>query len=101
MTDSKVCRRTNYEYSRLGGEDPIRLLKLLPGEQSEAIRCQLTAVSLSDNPEYEALSYVWGDASEWFEITCEEGTLKITQSKRYLDCKGTQVLLILYDSRLT
>lgn len=38
----------------------------LGGDQidSDVVRCTLSTVSLDDNPEYEPLSYVWGDSSE-------------------------------------
>ncbi|KAF4453691.1 hypothetical protein F53441_3700 [Fusarium austroafricanum] len=39
----------------------IRVLHLLPGQDSDPIRCELQIVSLSDSPSYEALSYSWGD----------------------------------------
>ena len=52
-------------YSRL---DPnrreIRLLRIHPGHHDETVRCDLSIVSLDDRPEFEALSYVWGDASD-------------------------------------
>jgi hypothetical protein len=49
-------------YSRLNNEArEIRILSLLPGVWADAIHCHSRAVSLDDNPDYEALSYVWGD----------------------------------------
>jgi hypothetical protein len=85
MTEPNIYEKAEHEYSQLHGENSIRLLRLLPGEHSDEIHCQLMAVSLSDNPEYEALSYVWGDASELFEISCEGRCLKITRS----ECSST------------
>jgi hypothetical protein len=42
----------------------IRLIRLLPSEDaSEIISCILFEVSLTDAPRWEALSYMWGDAS--------------------------------------
>lgn len=41
----------------------VRFLKLLPGRFDEAIHCKLQVCSLNSPPAYEALSYVWGDAS--------------------------------------
>jgi hypothetical protein len=44
--------------------DQIRLLELLPsagGLDDALIGCNLRVVSLSDRPQYEAVSYVWGD----------------------------------------
>ncbi|XTI82840.1 HET-domain-containing protein [Cenococcum geophilum] len=39
----------------------IRILKLHKGADDSPITCRLQIVSLDDNPEYETLSYVWGD----------------------------------------
>jgi len=44
-------------------ENDIRLLILLPGVLNAPVCCQLIATSLGAAPEYEALSYVWGDSS--------------------------------------
>jgi hypothetical protein len=41
----------------------IRLLSLLPGKTDHPIECTLQTVSLDDPPEFEALSYVWGDVA--------------------------------------
>ena len=43
--------------------DEIRLIRLLPGQWLDEIHCILFEVHLNDNPQYEALSYVWGSAS--------------------------------------
>lgn len=52
--------------ARLNSESgEIRILTLLPGEQYSPIHCTLSTVSLSTllwRPEYDALSYAWGDA---------------------------------------
>ncbi|EWY84622.1 hypothetical protein FOYG_12052 [Fusarium oxysporum NRRL 32931] len=39
----------------------IRILHILPGQYGDPVRCTLHAMSLYDNPCYEALSYSWGD----------------------------------------
>jgi hypothetical protein len=47
--------------------DEIRLIDLLPsldGAPSSLVRCNSRVVSLSEKPQYEALSYVWGDHSQ-------------------------------------
>ncbi|KAE9368089.1 HET-domain-containing protein, partial [Stipitochalara longipes BDJ] len=41
----------------------IRLVILESGSRDAPLRCRLIHVSLDDNPEYDALSYVWGDIS--------------------------------------
>ena len=38
-----------------------RFLRLLPGQEGSIIRGELFAASLESNPEYEALSYAWGN----------------------------------------
>jgi hypothetical protein len=47
---------------------------LLPGEQADPIRCEIIHVNLDDDPEYEAVSYMWatadGDASFCRNIHC-------------------------------
>ncbi|CZR69749.1 uncharacterized protein PAC_19649 [Phialocephala subalpina] len=46
-------------YSTLNA-DEIRLLVLHPGANSSPIRCSFEYVSLSQKPQYEAVSYMWG-----------------------------------------
>ncbi|PYH87748.1 hypothetical protein BO71DRAFT_278381, partial [Aspergillus ellipticus CBS 707.79] len=55
----------------------IRLLALEPGRDEDIIRCQLKHVFLSDNPKYEALSYVWGDPNEQDYIYCNGKQVRI------------------------
>jgi len=53
---------TFVEYATLSVESrQIRLLTILPSLFSSTIKCELSIVSLNDKPQYEALSYVWGD----------------------------------------
>jgi len=42
-------------------KNEIRLMTILPGQEHEDIEVQLNVVSLDDEPQFEALSYVWGD----------------------------------------
>ena len=49
-------------YSALNAAlNEIRLLILQPGDWEEDIKVSLQVVSLDNEPEYIALSYVWGD----------------------------------------
>jgi hypothetical protein len=48
-----------YEYERLGDRQ-IRLFTLLPGGADDALRGEVTVVSIDSLPDYDALSYVWG-----------------------------------------
>jgi hypothetical protein len=52
----------SYQYHPLAaGRREIRLLELQPGRYDELLNCRLAIVSLTSNPNYNALSYVWGD----------------------------------------
>ncbi|KAI7778187.1 hypothetical protein LA080_002534 [Diaporthe eres] len=58
-----------YSYSLDEARREIRLLTLLPCEDEEGqIVCQLETASLADDPEYGAMSYVWGDSAITKEI---------------------------------
>ncbi|KAH8743732.1 heterokaryon incompatibility protein-domain-containing protein, partial [Hyaloscypha finlandica] len=50
----------NAFYSDLEDEDEIRLLYLQPKTSGDIINCTLQHVKLSEKPQYEALSYMWG-----------------------------------------
>ena len=67
----------------------IRLLHLLPGTGSEQLKCSLEISEPFGNPDpsnpstrlsYEAISYVWGDATEKAQIICNGKVLQITAS---------------------
>jgi hypothetical protein len=70
-----------YQYRPL---DPtiseIRLLRLEPGEEGADIHCSLTHVLLDDKPEYEALSYMWGDATLSQPILLAENPHFVTEN---------------------
>ncbi|KAI9163675.1 HET-domain-containing protein [Paramyrothecium foliicola] len=59
----------DFPYQELPTRTSIRLLKMLPGEQTFSdfgffcppVRCSVIVVDLDDNPAYDALSYTWGD----------------------------------------
>ncbi|KAK2773183.1 heterokaryon incompatibility protein [Colletotrichum kahawae] len=57
------------------GDGQFRLLDILPASQelgiNAPIRCQLRVASLFDPPDYEAISYVWGNQSSENEIQIE------------------------------
>ncbi|ROW05666.1 hypothetical protein VMCG_05273 [Cytospora schulzeri] len=56
----------------------IRILHLLPGEGDDPIRCELQLANLGDQPYYEALSYVWGDAQDVRPILLEGREVQVT-----------------------
>jgi hypothetical protein len=69
-----------HQYSSLSGYDWIRILELLPGDDTEILKCRLLTVQLSKNSSYETLSYVWGDPSHPVAIECNNGHLDIGQN---------------------
>lgn len=51
-----------YRYEPISKESRnIRILSVLPGSFASDIHCTLQTVSLDDHPDYDALSYTWGD----------------------------------------
>ncbi|KAI1326150.1 heterokaryon incompatibility protein-domain-containing protein [Xylariaceae sp. FL0255] len=77
----------------------IRILELFPGENdTECVRCQTHLANLDDHPNYEALSYAWGQETspkvdiwlnnERFQITTNLyealSSLRLVSDSRYL-----------------
>jgi hypothetical protein len=56
---------TKIQYSRLEGENDIRVLRLFPNLNRRArLQGELLHVDLNQRPKYAALSYVWGTGSD-------------------------------------
>lgn len=62
-----------YTYQPLKAPDEIRLLSLLPHKQdpNKPIECRFQHVRLVDQPQYEALSYTWGDQQVQHPVTVD------------------------------
>jgi len=58
----------------------IRLLRLLPGAKEDLLRCEIIHARLADPPEFDALSYCWGDPNPTAELACDGTTAQITAS---------------------
>jgi hypothetical protein len=56
----------------------IRILEILPGSETEAVKCHLIYVRLAEKPSYEALSYCWGDPTNPKPITVDNAQLLVT-----------------------
>lgn len=58
----------------------IRLVDLLPGVADEPVSLRFLVAELGYHPEYEAVSYVWGDSTRRTSILCNGRPLEITTS---------------------
>ncbi|KAI1179978.1 heterokaryon incompatibility protein-domain-containing protein [Nemania sp. FL0916] len=61
-------------------KDQIRILHLLPPAQNDAespVVCEISVASRSDNPDYEALSYVWDNHAP-FSLQVSGSEVKVT-----------------------
>jgi hypothetical protein len=73
-----------FVYEPLGFPKSICILELLPGTGHEYIRCRLYEVTTDQAPQYEALSYVWGEPADKRQIVCCGGTINIPTNLRDL-----------------
>ncbi len=60
-------------------DQEIRLIQVQPSTGGD-IHCSLITQSLNDSITYDALSYVWGDASKKRPITCDGKQLDVTEN---------------------
>ena len=80
-TIAKVAVKNPYQYRPLVHADSIRLLKLWPGPRHETeLFCNLSDHRLSENPAFEALSYVWGEPVFPRRMLTPKGFIMITES---------------------
>jgi hypothetical protein len=64
-----------------------RIVSLLPGAWDEPISCELKVVSLDDEPEYQTLSYVWGDPNIKTPIKLYGYELEVTENLGFALCR--------------
>ena len=69
-----------YDYRPLRPNSYIRVLVLEPGHDGELLRCSLEESDLDSQPQFNALSYCWGDASDTRTITCDGCSVSITKN---------------------
>lgn len=69
MSYSGLCRPCEREF---------RVLDILPGNWEEKLECNLKIVKLNDMPEYEALSYVWGEPVDMRVVTMSGHDVEVT-----------------------
>ncbi|KAI4924338.1 uncharacterized protein J4E92_007419, partial [Alternaria infectoria] len=86
-------------YSQLdASRKEIRLLHVHPGAWNDDIECHLETASLNDNPQFYAISYVWGDPTITLPIRIDGEPLEITQNLRngLQRLRRTDEVLIIY-----
>jgi hypothetical protein len=71
-----------YVYPPLPRGDFIRLLILEPGTDDEVLKGALHVAPLDEGPEFEAISYVWGNPDKSCTILCNGRTIGITVNLR-------------------
>lgn len=69
---------TDALYAPLVASDAFRLMILQPGQRHDPIVVQLRTVPAHSVPEYDALSYVWGNPEETVRILCNGLSTNIT-----------------------
>ncbi|KAI1367288.1 heterokaryon incompatibility protein-domain-containing protein [Xylaria arbuscula] len=63
------------------GKKSFRLLEIVPALADEQIECVLTTIhNIEDSPDFEALSYVWGDTLSPHPIICNGVRMIVTQN---------------------
>ncbi|PVH72982.1 HET-domain-containing protein [Cadophora sp. DSE1049] len=78
---SRLSRhQKSYKYKPVPAENTIRILTLSPGLPGTRLEGRLDFANLADNPKYEAISYVWGDAARCDKILINGKSLGLTQS---------------------
>ena len=60
------------------GEDEIRLVKIHRGDTKDPIRCTVFSVIKGASPDYQALSYIWGDEGNTKTIELNNQSWKIS-----------------------
>ena len=60
-TIASLVGQNSTVYKRLGKDEDIRLIYLLPAKNwDDPLKCNIKLAAFADGPEYEALSYTWG-----------------------------------------
>jgi Heterokaryon incompatibility protein (HET) len=67
----------HYQYEDIHTQGSFRVLELLPGKDNEPISFLLLKVDWTDPPEYEAVSYTWGDPNAKVTIICHGKKLEV------------------------
>lgn len=78
----KAQTSQEYVYKPLPSGGFVRYLILQPGKDHEPLHCNLHTISLGEIPEFEAISYVWGNPKRNHIVYCEGFTMYVTSNLR-------------------
>jgi hypothetical protein len=67
-------------YEELESRTTFRLLDVEPGFADDPLVCNLRHCDMYTYPEYEAISYVWGDSTLSCSVTCNSETTSVTNN---------------------
>jgi len=67
-------------YKQLASPTTIRVLHVHPASEPDPLTCSLEHCDLNNDPEYEAISYVWGNSDLSRSITCDSKIVAVTRS---------------------
>lgn len=62
------------------GTKQIRLLHVLPGRLEDLVSCSLQICDLADEPQYETISYVWGNENDRSDISLDSHDTSVPAS---------------------
>ncbi|KAH6989738.1 heterokaryon incompatibility protein-domain-containing protein [Ilyonectria sp. MPI-CAGE-AT-0026] len=75
-----MALNTTYKHTPITAPRTIRLMHVYPGSESDAVQISLITTALDAAPDFESISYCWGDAQDQHQLTCNGATLSITNS---------------------
>jgi len=86
--DATKPEPTKKPFLALGSDQPlylplvdaqvIRLVELAPGAWNDQVKIRIFITELEHAPQYDAISYVWGDPRNTVPITCNGRQLDVT-----------------------
>jgi hypothetical protein len=76
----QTSTRQGFTYRPLAHDDSIRLLEIEVGTPDQVIKCHLNYTTLSQKPNYHALSYTWGPVSPTFNILIDGENFEIREN---------------------
>lgn len=92
-------RNDEYMYDILSTPRTLGVATLLPGYREDDLQIKLEVQHLDFNPQYEAVSYCWGEAERKHSIICEGSAIMVTSNliaalRRFRYAKRSRTLWI-------